>query len=53
LKDRFGVSWQIVPTGMGELLSDPDPKRAERAMQAMLGLRKLDVEAMRRAADEQ
>lgn len=52
LKDRFGVSWQIVPTDMGELLSDPDPKRAERAMQAMLGMRKLDVDAMRRAADQ-
>jgi predicted 3-demethylubiquinone-9 3-methyltransferase (glyoxalase superfamily) len=51
LKDRFGVSWQVVPVGMDELFSNPDKSRAERAMQAMLGMRKLDVEALRRAAD--
>jgi predicted 3-demethylubiquinone-9 3-methyltransferase (glyoxalase superfamily) len=51
LKDRYGLSWQVVPTGMDELFADPDPKRAERAMQAMLGMGKLDVEALRRAAD--
>jgi predicted 3-demethylubiquinone-9 3-methyltransferase (glyoxalase superfamily) len=51
LKDRFGLSWQVVPTGMEELFADSDPKRAERAMQAMLGMGKLDIEALRRAAD--
>jgi len=51
LKDRFGLSWQVVPTGMGEVLGDPDPERAQRAMQAMLGMSKLDVDAMRKAAD--
>ena len=51
LKDRFGLSWQVIPTGMGALFSDPDPQRAERAMQAMLGMGKLDIAALRRAAD--
>jgi predicted 3-demethylubiquinone-9 3-methyltransferase (glyoxalase superfamily) len=52
LKDRFGLSWQVVPTGMEELFSDPDPQRAERAMKAMLGMSKIDIAALRRAADE-
>lgn len=51
LKDRFGLSWQVVPTGMDELFADPDPTRAERAMQAMFGMRKLDIAALRNAAD--
>ncbi len=51
LKDRFGLSWQVVPEGMDELFADPDPSRAQRAMQAMLGMRKLDVAALRAAAD--
>jgi predicted 3-demethylubiquinone-9 3-methyltransferase (glyoxalase superfamily) len=51
LKDRYGLSWQVVPAGMGELFSDSDPERASRAMQAMLGMRKLDVAALRAAAD--
>jgi predicted 3-demethylubiquinone-9 3-methyltransferase (glyoxalase superfamily) len=51
LKDRYGLSWQVVPTGMEELFSDPDPERARRAMDAMLKMRKLDVAALRRAAD--
>lgn len=51
IKDRFGLSWQVVPAGMEELFSDPDPKRAERAMRAMLGMRKLDIAALRAAAD--
>jgi predicted 3-demethylubiquinone-9 3-methyltransferase (glyoxalase superfamily) len=52
LKDRFGLSWQVVPTGMEELFSDPDPERARRAMEAMLGMRKIDIAEIRRAADE-
>ena len=51
LKDRYGLSWQIIPAGMEELFADPDPGRAQRAMQAMLGMRKLDVAAIRAAAD--
>ena len=51
LKDRFGVSWQIVPTVLEELVRDPDPERAQRAMKAMLGMRKLDIAELQRAAD--
>ena len=50
LKDRYGLSWQIVPTAMFELLADPDRARAGRAMQAMLGMKKLDLAELRRAA---
>ena len=51
LKDRYGLSWQVVPTGIDELFADPDPKRAERAMAAMLKMGKLDIAALRRAAE--
>lgn len=51
LKDKFGLSWQVVPTGMDEMFKDPDPQRAARAMQAMLGMGKLDIAALRSAAD--
>jgi predicted 3-demethylubiquinone-9 3-methyltransferase (glyoxalase superfamily) len=50
LKDKYGLSWQVVPRGMEALFADPDPKRAERAMQAMFGMRKLDIAALREAA---
>jgi len=50
LKDRFGLSWQVVPTGMEELFADPDKSKAERAMRAMLGMKKIDVAEIRRAA---
>ncbi len=50
-KDRYGLSWQVVPKGMEELFADADPKRAERAMQAMFGMTKLDLAALRSAAD--
>ncbi|MET7369593.1 VOC family protein [Streptomyces sp. NPDC005566] len=49
LKDRYGLSWQIVPRALPELLADPDKDRAERVMKAMLGMRKLDVQALRDA----
>ncbi|MGW3406169.1 VOC family protein [Streptomyces zhihengii] len=51
LKDRYGLSWQVVPAALAELLEDPDPERAQRAMKAMLGMHKLDVAALRAAAD--
>ncbi len=50
LKDRFGVSWQIVPTRLYELVSDPDPARARAATQAMLGMRKIVVADLEAAA---
>ena len=50
LEDRFGVSWQIIPTALPELLSDPDAERSQRVMQAMLSMKKLDVDALERAA---
>jgi predicted 3-demethylubiquinone-9 3-methyltransferase (glyoxalase superfamily) len=50
-KDRFGLSWQVVPAGMDELFSDPDTSRAARAMTAMFGMRKLDIAALQAAAD--
>lgn len=52
LKDQFGVSWQIVPTALMELLSDPDPSKSQAAMKAMLGMQKIDIEAVRRAAGQ-
>jgi predicted 3-demethylubiquinone-9 3-methyltransferase (glyoxalase superfamily) len=51
LKDRFGLSWQVVPTGMEEVFADPDRERATRAMKAMLGMRKIDIAALGAAAD--
>jgi predicted 3-demethylubiquinone-9 3-methyltransferase (glyoxalase superfamily) len=49
LKDRFGLSWQIVPAALGELLGSPDRAAADRAMQAMLTMRKLDIQQLRDA----
>jgi predicted 3-demethylubiquinone-9 3-methyltransferase (glyoxalase superfamily) len=51
LKDRYGLSWQVVPAGMDELFSDSDPDGAQRAFAAMQKMRKLDVNALRSAAD--
>ena len=51
LTDRFGLSWQVVPEGLIELITDADPERAQRATEAMLSMTKLDIEAVRRAAD--
>lgn len=51
LKDRWGLSWQVVPNGLTELLGDPNPLRSAAAAQAMLSMSKLDIAAMRAAAD--
>ena len=51
LQDKFGVSWQIIPTVLGQLLGDKDPQRANRAMQAMLQMTKIDGKALQQAAD--
>jgi predicted 3-demethylubiquinone-9 3-methyltransferase (glyoxalase superfamily) len=50
LKDRFGLSWQIIPPILGQLLSDPDPARAGRAMQAMMAMGKIDIAGLEAAA---
>ena len=52
LKDRFGLSWQVLPTGMEEIFAGEDKARAKRAMEAMFGMRKLDIAALRAAADD-
>ena len=49
LEDKYGLSWQIVPSGMSELLNGKDPEGSKRAMQAMLKMKKIDLETMRRA----
>jgi predicted 3-demethylubiquinone-9 3-methyltransferase (glyoxalase superfamily) len=49
LKDKYGLSWQIIPRALGELMSDPDPAKASRVMQAMFGMRKLDIAGLRAA----
>jgi predicted 3-demethylubiquinone-9 3-methyltransferase (glyoxalase superfamily) len=51
VKDKFGLSWQVAPSGMAEALNDPDPARAERSMKAMLGMKKIDIAALKAAAD--
>jgi len=52
LKDRYGLSWQIVPSVMYELIADPDPERAQRTIAAMLQMGKLDIAELERAADD-
>jgi predicted 3-demethylubiquinone-9 3-methyltransferase (glyoxalase superfamily) len=51
LKDRFGLSWQVNPTILGEMLADPDPAKARRAMEAMLKMKKIDIAALKKAYD--
>ena len=51
LKDKFGLSWQIIPTALGELLSDPNPVKAQRVMQAMLKMTRIDVKELENARD--
>ena len=50
LVDKFGVSWQVVPTVLGKLIQDKDPQKRERVMKAMMGMVKLDVDGLERAA---
>ncbi|MEU8106507.1 VOC family protein [Nonomuraea muscovyensis] len=50
LKDRWGLSWQIIPRALPELLSDPDPVKAQQVMKAMLGMQKIDISALEAAA---
>jgi predicted 3-demethylubiquinone-9 3-methyltransferase (glyoxalase superfamily) len=49
LKDKYGVSWQVVPSVLVEMLNDPDPEKARRAMEAMLRMKKMDIDALKRA----
>jgi predicted 3-demethylubiquinone-9 3-methyltransferase (glyoxalase superfamily) len=49
LKDKYGITWQIVPTILGQLMSDPDPEKAARVTQAMLKMIKLDIAELKRA----
>jgi predicted 3-demethylubiquinone-9 3-methyltransferase (glyoxalase superfamily) len=53
LKDRYGVSWQIVPTVLGELLNTPEPEKSRRVVKALLGMKKIDVETLKRASGRQ
>ena len=49
LKDKFGLSWQIIPTALGELMGDPDPVKSRRVMEAMLQMSKIDIQALQKA----
>ena len=51
LKDKFGLSWQIIPRALGEMMQDKDPERAKRVMQAMLQMGKIDIKRLRQAYD--
>src|SRR5262249_48593509 len=53
LKDKYGLSWQIIPTALTDMLQDPDPEKSTRAMQAMLKMGKIDLAALRRAYEGQ
>ena len=52
LKDKYGLSWQIIPSALGELLSDPDPVKSKRVMEAMLQMDKIDIASLRRAHEQ-
>ena len=53
LKDKYGLSWQIVPTILSEMLNDPDSKKAERVMKAMLQMKKIDIKGLKQAYEQQ
>jgi predicted 3-demethylubiquinone-9 3-methyltransferase (glyoxalase superfamily) len=52
LKDRYGLSWQINPTALGEMLSDPDPQKSKRVMEAMLKMKKIDIAGLKKAYEQ-
>jgi len=52
LKDKFGLSWQIVPTVLPQLLNDPDPEKSQRVMKVMLTMKKLDISALKQAYEK-
>ncbi len=52
LKDKYGLSWQIVPTALGEMLQDPDPEKSKRVMQALMQMNKLDIAALKQAYEQ-
>jgi predicted 3-demethylubiquinone-9 3-methyltransferase (glyoxalase superfamily) len=52
LKDKYGLSWQIIPTTLGKLLNDKDPAKAQRVMHAMLQMDKIDIERLKQAYDQ-
>lgn len=52
LKDKYGLSWQIVPAALGELLGDPDPVKSQRVMQAMLKMKKIEIAGLKQAYDQ-
>jgi predicted 3-demethylubiquinone-9 3-methyltransferase (glyoxalase superfamily) len=49
LKDKYGLSWQIIPTTLSQLLGDPDPEKAGRVLQAMLGMNRIDIQGLKQA----
>lgn len=51
LKDKFGLSWQVIPTALGELLQDKDPQKSQRVMQAMLQMTKIDIARLKQASE--
>lgn len=53
LKDKYGLSWQVVPTVLSEMLNDSDPKKAERVMKAMLQMKKIDIKGLNQAYEQQ
>jgi predicted 3-demethylubiquinone-9 3-methyltransferase (glyoxalase superfamily) len=53
LKDRFGLSWQVNPSALGEMLGDPDPKKSKRVMEAMLKMKKIVIADLRKAYDSE
>ena len=52
LKDKFGLSWQVVPANLGQLLTNPDPKKSQRVKAAMLTMRKLNINVLKQAAEQ-
>jgi predicted 3-demethylubiquinone-9 3-methyltransferase (glyoxalase superfamily) len=52
LQDKFGVSWQIIPTALGKLMSDPDPEKSKRVMKAMLQMDKIDINGLKQAYEK-